>query len=56
MDTYIWVEPGICQPQFVQDQRYSLALAASQGGRFTVFAWSPGEGMVHAHRVETLLL
>jgi hypothetical protein len=42
--------------QFVQDQRDSIALVASQDGRFTVFAWSPCEGMVHAHRVETLLL
>jgi hypothetical protein len=42
--------------QFVQDQRGSLALVASQDGRFTVFAWSPCEEMVHAHRVETLLL
>jgi sensor domain DACNV-containing protein len=42
--------------QFVQDQRDSLALVASQDGRFTVFAWSHCEGMVHAHRVETLLL
>jgi hypothetical protein len=42
--------------QFVQDQRDALALVASQDGRFTVFAWSPCEQMVHAHRVETLLL
>ena len=42
--------------QFVQDQQDALALVASQDGRFTVFAWSPCEGMVHAHRVETLLL
>jgi hypothetical protein len=42
--------------QFVQDQRDGVALVASQDGRFTVFAWSPREGMVHAHRVETLLL
>lgn len=42
--------------QFVQDQRDSLALVASQDGRFTIFAWSPCEEMVHAHRVETLLL
>ena len=34
----------------------AVALVASQDGRFTVFAWSPCEGMVHAHRVETLLL
>ncbi len=42
--------------QFVQDQPDSFALVASQDGRFTIFAWSPCEGMVHAHRVETLLL
>lgn len=42
--------------QFVQDQKGSVALVASQDGRFTVFAWSPCEEMVHAHRVETLLL
>lgn len=42
--------------QFVFDQHDALALVASQDGRFTVFAWSPCEGMVHAHRVETLLL
>jgi sensor domain DACNV-containing protein len=42
--------------QFVHDQRRSVALVASQDGRFTVFAWSPCEDMVHAHRVETLLL
>ncbi|HEX8198188.1 MAG TPA: hypothetical protein VF571_18485 [Pyrinomonadaceae bacterium] len=42
--------------QFVQDQPGSIALVASQDGRFTVFAWSPCERMVHAHRIETLLL
>jgi hypothetical protein len=42
--------------QFVHDQRETLALVASQDGHFTVFAWSPCENMVHAHRVETLLL
>ncbi|MGE3513219.1 MAG: putative sensor domain DACNV-containing protein [Vicinamibacterales bacterium] len=42
--------------QFVFDQRQALALVASQDGRFTVFAWSPCEDMVHAHRVESLLL
>ncbi len=42
--------------QFVQDQRAAVALVASQDGQFTVFAWSPCEDMVHAHRVETLLL
>jgi hypothetical protein len=42
--------------QFTQDQKDSLALVASQDGRFTVFAWSPCEDMVHAHRVEALLL
>jgi hypothetical protein len=42
--------------QFVLDQRRSIALVASQDRRFTVFAWSPCEASVHAHRVETLLL
>ena len=42
--------------QFVQDQRDAIALVASQDRHFTVFAWSPCETMVHAHRVETLLL
>ncbi|MDQ3801424.1 MAG: hypothetical protein M3384_18535 [Acidobacteriota bacterium] len=41
--------------QFVQDQPGAIALVASQDGRFTVFAWSPCEDMVHAHRIETLL-
>lgn len=42
--------------QFVYDQRDTVTLVASQDGRFTVFAWSPCEEMVHAHRVETLLM
>jgi hypothetical protein len=42
--------------QFAQDQRAAIALVASQDGRFTIFAWSECEGMVHAHRVESLLL
>jgi hypothetical protein len=42
--------------QFVHDQRKAIALVASQDRRFTVFAWSPCEESVHAHRVEALLL
>jgi hypothetical protein len=42
--------------QFVQDQQNALALVASQDGRFTIFSWSQCENMVHAHRVESLLL
>jgi hypothetical protein len=42
--------------QFVHDQRDAIALVASQDRRFTVFAWSPCEESVHAHRVEVLLL
>jgi hypothetical protein len=42
--------------QFVHDQHDAMALVASQDGHFTVFAWSPCEEIVHAHRVETLLL
>jgi hypothetical protein len=42
--------------QFVHDQRDASALVASQDGHFTIFQWSPCENLVHAHRVETLLL
>ena len=42
--------------QFVRDQRDAIALVASQDGRFTVLAWSLSESMVHAHRIEVLLL
>ena len=42
--------------QFVYDQPGSTALVASQDGRFTIFKWSPAEDIVHAHRVEALLL
>lgn len=46
----------ISAAQFIHDQRDSIALVASQDGRFTVFGWSECEDMVHAHRVEALLL
>ncbi|MGI4884011.1 MAG: putative sensor domain DACNV-containing protein [Janthinobacterium lividum] len=42
--------------QFVHDQRDALALVASQDGNFTIFAWSEGLNMVHAHRIDVLLL
>lgn len=42
--------------QFVFDQKDAIALVASQDGRFTVFAWSPIVGMVHAHQIDILLL
>jgi len=42
--------------QFVHEQQDSLALVASQDGRFTVFGWSQRAGTVHAYRVEALLL
>ena len=42
--------------QFVHDQHDAVVMVASQDGHFTVFAWSPCEGMVHGHRVEALLL
>ncbi|MCF0058658.1 putative sensor domain DACNV-containing protein [Dyadobacter sp. CY356] len=41
--------------QFVFDQRDSLALVASQDGRFTIFSWSPCDNIVQSHRVDTLL-
>jgi hypothetical protein len=42
--------------QFAQDQRDAFALVASQDGRFTLLAWSSRDAMVHAHRIETLLV
>jgi len=42
--------------QFIQDQNDAVALIASQDGRFTVFEWSAEEQMVHAHRLDALLL
>jgi hypothetical protein len=42
--------------QFVHEQRDSVALVASQDGRFTVFGWSRRAALVHAYRVEALLL
>ncbi len=59
----VTAEPGqlggtrhLSAAQFAHDQRDSIALVASQDGRFTVFGWSSCELMVHAHRIETLLL
>jgi hypothetical protein len=42
--------------QFVHDQHEAVALVASQDGRFTIFEWPACEAMVHAHRVDALLL
>jgi len=42
--------------QFIFDQRNAIALISSQDGRFTIFSWSPCEGIVHAHYVDALLL
>ncbi len=42
--------------QFVHDQPDALALVASQDGNFTVFAWSRELQLVHAHRIDVLLL
>ncbi|TEW69530.1 hypothetical protein E2R65_01415 [Mucilaginibacter phyllosphaerae] len=42
--------------QFVSDQHDAVALVASQDGQFTVFAWSVDLNMVHAHRIDVLLL
>jgi hypothetical protein len=62
-DTPVKVDPSelggtrhLSAAQFVLEQRDSLALVASQDGRFTVFGWSPRESMVLAYRVEALLL
>jgi hypothetical protein len=42
--------------QFVHDQPNSVALVASQDGRFTVYTWSSSQEMVQAHRIDSLLL
>jgi len=42
--------------QFVNDQRDSLAMVASQDGTFTVFSWSAKRELVHGHRIDTLLM
>lgn len=42
--------------QFVHDQPDSVALVASQDGQFTIFTWSHSENLVHAHRIDSLLL
>jgi len=42
--------------QFVFDQRDAVSLVASQDGNFTVFSWSEALQMVHAHRIDVLLL
>jgi len=42
--------------QFVHDQHDAVALVASQDGNFTVFTWSEQLAMVHAHRIDVLLL
>jgi Probable sensor domain DACNV len=46
----------ISAAQFAQDQQEAIAMVASQDGHFTVFAWCSSDSMVHAHRVESLLL
>jgi Probable sensor domain DACNV len=42
--------------QFAHEQHDALALVASQDGEFTVFSWSDPEEVVHAYRVESLLM
>jgi hypothetical protein len=42
--------------QFVHDQHDAIALVASQDGHFTIYSWSPSQGRVQAHRIDTLLL
>jgi hypothetical protein len=42
--------------QFVYDQRAAQAMVASQDGHFTLFAWSQQLNMVHAHRIDILLM
>jgi hypothetical protein len=59
----VFMHPGqnggtrhLAAAQFVYDQHDAIALVASQDGRFTIFAWSGQMNMVHAHRIDILLL
>lgn len=42
--------------QFAYDQHDAMAMVASQDGMFTVFAWSDELDIVHAHRIDMLLM
>lgn len=42
--------------QFAYDQKDAVSMVASQDGRFTVFAWSALHEIVHAYRLESLLV
>jgi len=42
--------------QFVHDQHDAMAMVASQDGLFTVFSWSYDLNIVHAHRIDLLLM
>jgi len=42
--------------QFAYEQRDAIAMVASQDGQFTVFAWSSIHKIVHAYRLESLLI
>ncbi|MCY1517078.1 hypothetical protein D9M68_517470 [compost metagenome] len=42
--------------QFIFDQHDAQALVASQDGHFTIYTWSDNSAMVHAYRIDTLLL
>lgn len=61
--TPIYIHPSknggtrhLAAAQFIFDQRDAIALVASQDGHFTVFAWAAQLNMVHAHRIDILLL
>ena len=42
--------------QFAHEQRDTIALVASLDGQFTGFAWSSMHNIVHAYRLESLLI
>lgn len=42
--------------QFINDQHDAMAMVASQDGQFTLFLWSHELQIVHAQRIESLLL
>ena len=51
-----WAARGTCPPRSLRRTSATRWPWCFAGRPFTIFAWSPREQVVHAHRVEALLL
>lgn len=49
-------QAGIVHPEQLGGTRHLPAAQFTQDGHFTVFEWSECESMVHAHKLDVLLL